>query len=55
MTGNPEELGDGIPGTLDVISKPVLDLEAIQAIQYATDVHAVRHAVAPARFVEFGP
>ncbi len=53
MTGNPEELGDGIPGTLGVISKPVLDLEAIQAIQYATDRHAARHAVAPARFVEF--
>lgn len=53
MTGNTEELGDGIPGTLGAISKPVLDLEAIQAIQYVTDRHAERHAKAPARLVEF--
>lgn len=53
MTGNPEELGDGIPGTLGVIAKPVLDLEAVQAVQYAADRHEERKAIPPARLVEF--
>lgn len=53
MTANPECLGQGVPGTLGVITKPVMDLEAIQAIQYAADRHAHRDAICPARLVEF--
>lgn len=53
MTGNPEELGDGIAGTLGVISKPVLDAEAIEAIRYAVDRHEERRATPPTRLVEF--
>lgn len=33
MTGNLEELGDGIFGTLGVISRPILDAEATAAIR----------------------
>lgn len=53
MTGNPEQLGTGIEGTLDVISKPMLDLELIETIQYATDRHQGGAAVAPRRFIHF--
>jgi len=53
MTANPESLGDGVPGTLGVISKPLLDMEMVQAIQYAVDKHHNRSAVCPKRLVEF--
>ncbi len=53
MTGNPEQLGTGIEGTLGVISKPMFDLELIETIQYATDRHQGRAAVAPRRFTRF--
>jgi two-component system, response regulator PdtaR len=53
MTGNPEELGDGITGTLGAISKPVLDAEAIEAIRYAVDRHEEHRGTPPARLVEF--
>lgn len=36
MTANPSQLGDGVPGTLGVLSKPVADEELKQAIHYAT-------------------
>jgi len=53
MTGNPVSLGDGVPGTLGVISKPLMDIEMIQAIQYAVDRHEHRIATCPERMVEF--
>ena len=45
MTANPSQLGDGIPGTLGVISKPVMDDELKQAVAYAV-AHRQR-AVSP--------
>nr|WP_281407299.1 response regulator [Neorhizobium alkalisoli] len=53
MTANPEQLGSGIPGTLGVISKPLLDIEMVQAIQYAVDRHENRIAACPKRMIEF--
>lgn len=53
MTGNPENLGDGIAGTLGVIAKPVLGEEAEEAIRYAVDRYERRDANPPNRFVEF--
>lgn len=53
MTGDPEKLGNGVPGTLGVISKPLMDIEMIQAIQYAVDRHEHRVAACPRRMIEF--
>ncbi|WWS81226.1 response regulator [Agrobacterium vitis] len=53
MTGNPEQLGDGVEGTLGVIAKPMFDLELVETIQYATDHHAGRAGIAPQRFIAF--
>lgn len=47
MTGNPEQLRGGVDGTLGVIAKPMMDLELVETIQYATDRRARRQAVAP--------
>lgn len=50
MTANPTQLGDGVPGTLGVIAKPVADDELRAAIRYAVACHN-RHmdAEPPAR------
>lgn len=53
MTANPEQLGDGVPGTLGVIPKPLLDSEMVEAIRYAVDCHENRVADRPRRLVEF--
>ncbi|MCA1869714.1 response regulator [Agrobacterium genomosp. 3] len=53
MTGNPEQLGSGVDGALGVISKPVMDLELVETIQFATDHHAGRDCIAPKRFIAF--
>lgn len=42
MTANPSQLGEGVPGTLGVLSKPVADEELRQAICFAA---ACRHKV----------
>ncbi len=39
MTANPTQLGDGVPGTLGVIAKPVADSELRDAIRYAVACH----------------
>lgn len=39
MTANPSQLGEGVPGTLGVISKPVADSELRAAIKYAAARH----------------
>jgi CheY-like chemotaxis protein len=38
MTANPAQLGDGVPGTIGVIPKPVDDAELRQAIEFAVAV-----------------
>jgi CheY-like chemotaxis protein len=40
MTANPSQLGAGVPGTVGVIAKPVMDEELKQTVRYAV---AVRH------------
>lgn len=34
VTANPEELGEGVPGTVGVLSKPVMDDELKQAVDF---------------------
>lgn len=49
MTANPSQLGEGVPGTLGVICKPVADEELKQAICYATACHRKMEAQPPMR------
>lgn len=49
MTANPSQLGDGVPGTLGVISKPVMDDELKQAVSYAVARRSRHEAPPPAR------
>ncbi|MBB4142418.1 response regulator [Rhizobium rhizoryzae] len=53
MTANPDLLGEGVPGTLGVISKPIFDLELVGAIQFAADLRSGGDALAPERFKRF--
>lgn len=53
MTANPDLLGDGVPGTIGVISKPIFDLELVGAIQFAADLRSGSEALAPERFRRF--
>jgi DNA-binding response OmpR family regulator len=54
MTSDPMALGDGIPGTLGIIEKPVFDGELTKAIQFVADRRAgLDGAVPPTRLVEF--
>jgi len=47
MTGDPNRLGDGVPGTVGVITKPVMDLDLLCAIQYAVDQRSNLPSIAP--------
>lgn len=50
MTANPAQLGDGVPGTLGVLPKPVETNELRQAIEYAVALRRREHErVAPPR------
>ena len=49
MTANPSQLGDGIPGTLGVIAKPVSDVELRQALAYAVATRRRMPASPPPR------
>ncbi len=53
MTANPSQLGEGIPGTLGVIPKPVMDEELRRAVAYAVSHHRRMPAEAPARLMLF--
>lgn len=53
MTANPDLLGEGVLGTLGVISKPLFDLELIGSIQYAADIKAGHETLPPERFRAF--
>ncbi|MCJ8508337.1 response regulator [Rhizobium lemnae] len=50
MTANPDLLGEGVPGTLGVISKPIFDLELVAVIQIAADFRSGADVFAPERF-----
>ncbi|WP_082597359.1 response regulator [Rhizobium sp. Root708] len=49
MTSDPGALRGGVPGALGVLQKPVLDLELIEAIQFAADRRAGRTDIHPPR------
>jgi CheY-like chemotaxis protein len=56
MTANPGQLGDGVPGTVGVIPKPVETAELRQAVEYAVALRNKRPATAmpPPRLRLFG-
>ena len=49
MTANPAQLGNGVPGTVGVLSKPVTDRDLRAALNYAVARHGGVEAAAPAR------
>lgn len=53
MTANPAQLGDGIPGTIGVLSKPVTDKDLRAAVTYAAARHHAAEATPPRRLQLF--
>jgi CheY-like chemotaxis protein len=49
MTANPSQLGDGIPGTVGVLDKPVMDSELRQVVSYVVARHQRAQAEPPTR------
>lgn len=49
MTANPSQLGDGIPGTIGVLAKPVTDRDLRAAVSYAAARHQASDASPPQR------
>lgn len=49
MTANPSQLGDGVPGTLGVLPKPVSDKDLRQAVEFAVARHTSAEASPPRR------
>lgn len=47
MTANPAMLGDGVPGTVGVLPKPVNDAELRQAVHFAVHRHQKFPEIAP--------
>jgi DNA-binding response OmpR family regulator len=53
MTANPSQLGDGVPGTVGVLAKPVTDHELRAAVAYAVARREQAEAVPPRRLQLF--
>lgn len=53
MTANPSQLGEGVPGTLGVLPKPVTDRDLRAALAYAVARHDAAEATPPARLKLF--
>lgn len=53
MTANPALLGDGVPGTLGVLPKPVAEDELKQAVSYAIARRQATDAIPPQRLQLF--
>lgn len=53
MTSDLKALATRVPGTLGVISKPLFDLELIQAIQYAVACRDGSNVLPPKRLIAF--
>ncbi len=47
MTANPSQLGDGVPGTIGVMAKPVMDDDLRDAVAFAVATHSRQAAVPP--------
>lgn len=53
MTANPSQLGDGVPGTVGVLAKPVSDRDLRAAVAYAVARRDAAEATPPARLQLF--
>lgn len=53
MTANPSQLGDGVPGTVGVLPKPVTDRELRAAVAYAVARRDATEATPPPRLKLF--
>ena len=53
MTANPSQLGDGVPGTIGVLAKPVSDSDLRAAVAYAVARRQTRDARPPPRLQLF--
>lgn len=53
MTANPSQLGDGVPGTVGVLPKPVTDRDLRAAVAYAVARHDATEATPPPRLKLF--
>jgi CheY-like chemotaxis protein len=53
MTANPSQLGDGVPGTVGVLAKPVTDHELRAAVAYAVAHRDATEATPPQRLKLF--
>lgn len=49
MTANPMQLGDGVPGTIGVVPKPMTDEELRDVVAYAVARRAARETAPPPR------
>ncbi len=49
MTANPSQLGDGVPGTVGVLPKPVSERELRAAVEYAVARREAAEATPPSR------
>lgn len=55
MTANPSQLGEGVPGAIGVLPKPVDDTDLRQAVTYAVAHHEKRPYTPPKRLKLFRP
>lgn len=53
MTANPSQLGEGVPGTVGVLPKPVTDRDLRAAVSYAVARHDAAEATPPPRLKLF--
>jgi CheY-like chemotaxis protein len=53
MTANPSQLGDGVPGTVGVLPKPVTDRDLRATVAYAVARREAAEAAPPARLKLF--
>lgn len=54
MTANPAQLGDGVPGTIGVVAKPVTDEDLREVVEFAVARRATTKAKLPRRLRLFG-
>lgn len=55
MTANPAQLGEGVPGTIGVLPKPVNDVELKQAVEFAVAVRNRAPGAVPPRRLRLFP
>jgi DNA-binding response OmpR family regulator len=54
LTANPSQLGDGIPGTIGVMPKPVTDRDLREVVEFAVARRIAADATPPRRLKLFG-